>query len=66
MAASVKGQLEPPRKFGATYAKQAGLLMANILNTKLRDEQYNPDYSTQLTKDIADEVKTKIKGIICY
>lgn len=63
MAANSKGQLHPLRNFGATHAKEAGTVISNILNAKLKDEQYNPDYSAGLTKDIADEVKIKLKGM---
>lgn len=58
---AVQGQLQPPRKLATAHFKKAGEVMSQVLSTRLKDVSYLPEHSPTLTKEIADELKTKIK-----
>jgi hypothetical protein len=46
-------------KFKPSAAKE---ILAAVLNEKLQDKEFSADLTTQWTKEIADEVKTRLKG----
>ena len=46
-------------KFKPSAAKE---ILAAVLNEKLQGKEFSADLTTQWTKEIADEVKTRLKG----
>lgn len=46
-------------KFKPSAAKD---ILAAVLNEKLQGKEFSADLTTQWTKEIADEVKTRLKG----
>ena len=48
------------QKFPVAHVKE---LISGVLEGKLRDKQYQADHSSTWTKEIADEVKNKLKEL---
>ena len=46
-------------KFKPSAAKE---ILAAVLNEKLQGKEFSADQTTQWTKEIADEVKSRLKG----
>ena len=51
---------EYANKFKASKVKE---MLAVVLNEKLRDQKFNADSTTQWTKEISDEIKSRLKDM---
>ena len=51
-----------PEYAGKFKPSQAKEILAAVLSEKLTGKEFSADLTTQWTKEIADEVKTRLKG----